>query len=77
MRTAAHPVLIVVNIKAFMSPDVQSVPVLCLLGGRAHKAPNWELIDEQLIPGRESRVSFGQPDVSAKVDCALCRRVLT
>ena len=46
----AHPVLVVVDVKALVGVDVDVLLVLGLFWGRPHKAPHGQVIDEQLVP---------------------------
>ncbi len=46
----AYPVVIVVDVKALVGVDENVLVILCLLGWRAHEAPHWQIIYEELIP---------------------------
>lgn len=50
--TGRHPVLIVIDVEALVRVDVDLLLVLGLLGRRAHKAPDRQVVDEQLVPAR-------------------------
>ena len=50
----ADPVVIVINIKAFVCPDV-ALAFFALLRRRANKAPHRQIIHKQLIPAERKR----------------------
>lgn len=61
-----YPVLIVVYVEAFVRPDVELAALSRLLGGWAHKAPHWQLINEELVPadlrtGSPSKLHAAKP----------------
>lgn len=42
----SHPVAVVIDFKALMCVDIDVLIILGLLRGKAHKAPDWQLIHE-------------------------------
>ena len=52
-----YPVVIVVNVKAFVRPDVP-LAVFAFFWWRPHKAPHRQVIYEQFVPGEEARLDL-------------------